>query len=153
MGDVSETDQSETQAFRDAWNVARRVMKKRFRVLGLVHDAYSKMADNEDALGRIKEDLVGMLRLIRAWATRDYDRVPWRSILYAVAAIIYLVNPADAIPDALAGIGFVDDVAVITAVAKAIQKDLQQFREWDEEQPQEAAAESVDVETIQPREG
>ena len=124
-----------------AWHVAKKVIQKRFRVLGLVHEAYGKLAENEDALERIRKDLSGMLRLIKAWATKEYSRVPWRSVLYALAAVIYLLNPADAIPDALAGIGFVDDVAVITAVARAIQKDLEKFRKWERQQQVETVEE------------
>lgn len=151
MGDLfdSETLAGTRKSLRRAWKAARHVLKKRLRVLGLVHQAYDKLAENEDALGRIRRDLVGMLRLISAWASREYQRVPWRSVLYAVAAVIYLLNPADAIPDALLGIGFVDDIAVITAVAKAIQKDLEQFRAWEQQQD-DAVEETTDVEPAAP---
>ena len=149
MPNKSDTGEKDPNSSKDglrwAWNVARKVIKKRFRVLGLVHEAYGKLAENEDALERIRKDLSGMLRLIKAWASQEYSKVPWRSVLYALAAVIYLLNPADAIPDVLAGIGFVDDVAVVTAVARAIQKDLERFRKWERRQQQIETVEEKEV--------
>ncbi|MEX0822159.1 MAG: DUF1232 domain-containing protein [Rhodothermales bacterium] len=72
-----------------------------------------------------------MIRMARAWATRSYAGIPWRSVVYVVAAIIYFVNPADLVPDVLAGIGFVDDAAVIGAVVHSVTDDLSAFRDWE----------------------
>ena len=120
---------------RSAFAVARRaaaqVIKRRFRVLSLARDAYGKLAKNEDALDEVKDDLRALTRYARAWAKREYRAVPWRSLLYAVAGLIYFVNPIDLVPDALLGIGFVDDVAVIGFVAGALRKDLNSFRDWE----------------------
>lgn len=120
---------------RSAFNVARRaalgVVKRRFRVLGLARDAYVKLTKNEDALKEVQGDLRTLTRYARAWAKREYRAMPWKSLLYAVAALVYFVNPIDLVPDALAGLGFVDDVAVIGFVANAIRKDLENFRAWE----------------------
>ncbi|HET6569056.1 MAG TPA: YkvA family protein [Rhodothermales bacterium] len=120
------------KAFSIAEQSARKVLRRRLRVLYLAKDAYQKLAGEGDALGHARTDLTLMLRLARAWARREYQAVPWKSLLYAVAAIIYFVNPVDLIPDALAGIGFIDDVAVITTVVGAIRKDLDAFRYWEQ---------------------
>ena len=61
--------------------------------------------------------------------------LPWRSAFYSVAALIYFLNPVDLIPDALIGIGFIDDVAVIGAVVNAIRKDLDGFVSWERQLP------------------
>ena len=118
-------------AFSVAERSARRVLRRRLRVLYLARDAYRKLAGEGDALGHASMDLKLMLRLARAWARREYQAVPWKSVLYAVAAIIYFVNPVDLRPDALAGIGFIDDVTVITTVVGAIRADLDAFRSWE----------------------
>ncbi|MGI9174855.1 MAG: YkvA family protein [Rhodothermales bacterium] len=118
-------------AFAIASGAAAQVIKRRFRVLSLARDAYAKLAKNEDALEEVKEDLRALTRYARAWAKREYRAVPWRSLLYAVAGLIYFVNPIDLVPDALLGIGFIDDVAVIGFVAGALRKDLNDFRDWE----------------------
>jgi uncharacterized membrane protein YkvA (DUF1232 family) len=102
-------------------------------MIRLIHTGYDKMSKNPSALARVREDLRTMLRLARAWVRKEYRALPWRSILYAVAALIYFVNPADVLPDALFGLGFVDDVAVITAVARTLHEDLEAFLAWETE--------------------
>ena len=120
---------------RDAFSLAQRaathVLKRRTRLVRLLARSMKKLTRNERALARAKDDLRALIRLANAWANRQYHNVPWRSVLYATAALIYFVNPIDLIPDALIGIGFVDDIAVLTAVVRAIRKDLKAFRIWE----------------------
>ncbi len=122
---------SQNPAFALARRAAVRVMRRRARLFRLVRSAYARLARHEQALAWIRDDLRTLLRLARTWARREYRAVPWRSVLYAVAALLYFVNPVDLIPDALAGIGFVDDVAVVGAVVRAIRADLERFRRWE----------------------
>lgn len=122
------------RSFDTARKAAENVLKRRMRVLHLTRDAYMKLASEQDALTRVRSDLHLMLRLSRSWALREYRTIPWKSLLYVVAAIVYFVNPVDLIPDVLAGLGFIDDVAVIAAVVGAIRRDLDAFRDWELEQ-------------------
>lgn len=119
---------------------ARQVLHRRFRVLRLARDAYGKLEENESTLARVRDDLSAMLRLAAAWARKEYQRVPWRSLIYLVAALIYFINPVDLIPDALVGLGFVDDIAVVGAVVSSIHDDLEAFREWQKEMGSDADA-------------
>jgi uncharacterized membrane protein YkvA (DUF1232 family) len=119
------------RAFKFAENAARQVLRKRFKVLRLTRDAYAKLSRNESSLSRAADDLRVMLRMTRAWARKEYQAVPWRVILCVVAAMIYFVNPADLIPDVLTGLGFVDDAAVIGAVVRSINSELNAFRNWE----------------------
>lgn len=119
------------RAFALAQNAARQVVSKRFKVLRLTRDAYAKLGRNEGSLFRAADDLRVMLRLSRAWARKEYLGVPWRVLLCIVAAMIYFVNPADLIPDVLTGLGFVDDAAVIGAVVRSINSELNAFRSWE----------------------
>ena len=93
------------------------------------------MVDNEKDIARIQDDILALLRFLKAWVKRDYVKMPWRSLLYAVAALVYFVNPIDLVPDALLGLGFVDDVAVVTAVMTAIRNDLKRFIAWEKTLP------------------
>jgi len=54
-----------------------------------------------------------MLRLIRAYSKGEYRGVPDSTLVVIVAAIIYLINPLDVIPDALPALGFLDDATVL----------------------------------------
>ncbi len=83
---------------------------------------------------RAAQDLRTLVRLAKAWAFREYRRVPWRTVTYVVAAMLYFINPIDLVPDMLIGIGFVDDAAVVHAVIHSLHNDLIAFRKWENRQ-------------------
>lgn len=134
-------DTKQRRSFALARRAAVRVLRRRTRIIRLLHNGYKKVVDNEKDIARVQDDILALLRFLKAWVTRDYVRMPWRSLLYAVAALIYFVNPIDLVPDALLGLGFVDDVAVVTAVITAIRNDLKRFIAWEKTLP----AVAVDV--------
>ena len=48
-------------------------------------------------------------------------KTPLRAKGILVAALAYFVMPADAIPDVILGLGFTDDIAVLTAAITAVK--------------------------------
>ncbi len=119
------------RVFHVSQQAARQVLRRRFRVLALLKRAYLKLGVHSNAMAQVQHDLHTMLRMVRAWALREYRTIPWKSLVYIVAAIVYFVNPIDLIPDVLAGIGFIDDAAVAAAVVRAVHEQLSAFREWE----------------------
>jgi len=97
----------------------------------VVDEALRKARRNKGALEKVWDDLRTLLRLIRTWARKEYRDVPWRTIVLAIAAVVYFVNPFDVIPDFLPGLGFIDDAVIIAFVAHSIHKDLEKFRRWE----------------------
>lgn len=79
----------------------------------------------------LTDKLQSIVRLVRAYINKEYRIVPWQTLMLAVAALIYFVNPFDAIADFLPLIGFFDDAAVLTAVLASINHDLNAFLEWE----------------------
>jgi len=77
------------------------------------------------------DDLSTLIRLVRAYMSGDYKEVPWETIAYAIGALLYTVSPIDLIPDAIPGVGLVDDAAVIAFVVKSLTDDLKDFRRWE----------------------
>src|SRR5205807_1931573 len=64
--------------------------------------------------------LQAMLRLIRAYFRGEYRNVSQEALVFIVAAVSYLVDPFDLIPDEIPFLGFLDDATVIAfAVAPA----------------------------------
>lgn len=96
-------------------------------------DAAMRKAEGKGrgALAKVWEGFKALIRLTRAYATRRYTRVPWKTMVYVVGAIVYFVSPFDLIPDFLVGFGLFDDAAVIGWVLRSIKKDLDAFREWE----------------------
>lgn len=95
--------------------------------------ALRKAKDHRAALATLWDDLQALVRLVTAWARREYTAIPWRSILMATGALVYFVNPLDAVPDAIPGFGYVDDASVIAVVAAALKTDIARFVRWEQE--------------------
>lgn len=77
-------------------------------------------------------DLMALFRMVRARVRGEYKELPWRSMVSALAAIVYFVNPLDVVPDVVPFLGYVDDAAVMAFVLRMIAGDLSRFREWED---------------------
>lgn len=53
--------------------------------------------------------------------------VAWKSKALAIAALVYLVSPFDAVPDVIPFAGLADDVAVIAAVVSTLAVELEKY--------------------------
>ena len=72
-----------------------------------------------------------MLRLIRAHERGEYKSVSNDDLTLIVAALNYLVDPFDLIPDTTPLLGFVDDVTVVGFVVDKTQQALDDFMIWE----------------------
>jgi len=80
-----------------------------------------------------KEDwayLQTMLRLVRAHHRGEYDQVSKDALMWIIAALNYLVDPFDLIPDKTPFLGFVDDATVVEFVAARTRQTLDDFMTW-----------------------
>ena len=60
----------------------------------------------------------------------EYGRILSNDLLWIVAALNYLIDRFDLIPDATPVLGFVDDATVIELVATKTRKTLDDFMMW-----------------------
>src|SRR5215468_792673 len=72
-----------------------------------------------------------MLRLIRAYHRGEYDQVSDDALLWIIAALKYLVDPFDLIPDKTPFLGFVDDANVVELVKDKTRRTLDDFMKWE----------------------
>ncbi len=72
-----------------------------------------------------------MLRLVRSYAGGGYRDVSASTLVVIIAAIIYVVDPLDVIPDAVPALGFLDDVTVIALAVKRSRPALDRFMVWE----------------------
>jgi len=100
------------------------------KTVHLIEEAIEKANKNKGALKEIWENLLALFRLVKAWAMGQYKDVPWQTVILAITAIIYFVNPFDLIPDFLPG-GYVDDATVVGFVINSIINDLDAFKNWE----------------------
>lgn len=99
--------------------------------LKLLDAAQKKAQAQADRITQVKADFAKLLRMTTAYAKGEYKRVPWTSIVTAVVAIAYFVNPFDVIPDFLVGAGYLDDASVIALCLNSVRKDLADFIAWE----------------------
>jgi uncharacterized membrane protein YkvA (DUF1232 family) len=72
-----------------------------------------------------------MLRLVRAHHRGEYDQVAKDALMWIVAALNYLVDPFDLIPDNTPFLGFVDDATVVEFVVTKTHQTLDDFMTWE----------------------
>jgi uncharacterized membrane protein YkvA (DUF1232 family)/tRNA A-37 threonylcarbamoyl transferase component Bud32 len=72
-----------------------------------------------------------MLRLVRAYYRGEYHQVSDDALLWIIAALKYLVDPFDLIPDKTPFLGFVDDANVVELVKAKTQRTLDDFMKWE----------------------
>jgi uncharacterized membrane protein YkvA (DUF1232 family) len=118
------------RGFENARKKAEEFIKSNERLSQLVQEALEKARRKRQALQGFWEELLQLIELVSAYARGEYRNIPWKTIVYAIAAIIYFVNPFDIIPDFIFGIGFLDDAAVIAFVINAIREEMERFREF-----------------------
>ena len=83
-------------------------------------------------IGNKASDIAVLMSMIRAYAKKQYTDVSVTTILLAIAALVYVVNPFDLIPDYMIGAGQLDDAAALLLVLQAIHMDLDKYKKWQE---------------------
>jgi len=94
--------------------------------LARVDEKFKKLGTPGKKLAYIPE----MIMLIRSYAIKEYEDISLVEIIAIIAALIYFVSPLDIIPDALPGIGVLDDALVIAVVIGWCDDDLDKYMEW-----------------------
>jgi len=75
--------------------------------------------------------LLAMLRLIHAYCRGEYRNASQDALLFIIAAISYLVDPFDLIPDEIPFLGFLDDATVVAFAATRTKEELDDFMIWE----------------------
>ena len=124
---------------RFALTRARRLVESPKKLLRVIEQARRKQESARAASGlkRVLEELGTMLHLVQAWARGEYSGVSKANLLLIVGAVVYFLMPTDLVPDFIAGLGFVDDAAVIAWVVGTVSDELAKFSAWRqaEEEP------------------
>jgi uncharacterized membrane protein YkvA (DUF1232 family) len=72
-----------------------------------------------------------MLRLVRAYHRGEYHQVSDETLVWIIAALKYLVDPFDLIPDKTPFLGLVDDAYIVELVAHKTRRTLDAFMAWE----------------------
>ncbi len=73
-----------------------------------------------------------LVSLIKSYAKKEYTDIPIGTIVAITSALLYFVSPIDIIPDAIPGVGYLDDAAVVALCLKMVDSDVEEYKRWRE---------------------
>ncbi|MGO1581105.1 MAG: YkvA family protein [Peptoniphilaceae bacterium] len=109
--------------------VSEAVYKDKNRFFKLAKDVKHKSVNIEE-FNIIEHEIKLMVNLSKDYIRGNYKKVSKTSMLTIIASFIYLLNPMDVVPDFLLGIGFLDDLTVLTYAISKIKKELDKYENW-----------------------
>jgi len=92
--------------------------------------ALQQRVQSSERLRPFIDDIDTAYSLLRDYSTRRYREIPWASIAAIVAALLYVLNPLDLIPDLLPFFGFIDDASILALCWSMVRTDLDKYQEY-----------------------
>lgn len=89
--------------------------------------------DIENKLPRLKqvfEQAKIMLSMVKDYWSGAYREIPYWAISAISLALLYVLNPADVVPDVIVGVGYLDDATVVAFCVKLVERELERYQEW-----------------------
>jgi curved DNA-binding protein CbpA len=90
---------------------------------------WRKVEKAAPSLNQILQNVRDLYSLFKDAVQRKYKLHPM-SLGIIGGGLLYLIIPTDFIPDFIPFVGFLDDVAVLTTIIKALQGELLTYRNW-----------------------
>ncbi len=59
-----------------------------------------------------------------------YREMPWWAVAIAATAMLYAINPADAVPNVIPFVGTLDDLAVVAVAVRILRRELIKYCEF-----------------------
>jgi uncharacterized membrane protein YkvA (DUF1232 family) len=81
-------------------------------------------------LGKFVYDFKLLIAVVRDYWKGRYRKIPFWTVAAIVAALLYVLNPFDLIPDFIPIVGQIDDAAVVAACLLMVRQDLHRYKKW-----------------------
>jgi uncharacterized membrane protein YkvA (DUF1232 family) len=109
-------------------------LEKLFEKRKLITNELRKIPDR---MQKVTNQARLVMELTDDFRSGRYRSISWLSIAVGAACLVYAVSPGDVIPDALPGVGALDDMVVLTLAMRFLEKDLRAYarsKGYDEKQ-------------------
>ncbi|MDD7352796.1 MAG: DUF1232 domain-containing protein [Peptoniphilaceae bacterium] len=117
------------KTLRNLMPYANKILKNKDRLNKVVEESISK-TNKLDLFKKISRELKLALGLVIDYSKGNYRDVKKKDIILIVAGFLYLLNPADIVPDFILFFGFFDDLSVLTFILKKLDKELEKYDAW-----------------------
>jgi len=84
---------------------------------------------------KIMDDLSVAYNMIQDTVAKNYTELPTNTLMMLTAVLLYVISPVDVIPDTIPVVGWLDDAWVISRLFPALRKDVDKYRAWKKENP------------------
>ena len=112
----------------------------RGRLPAVLFAVAKKRSSKGGVLKGLRDDLSVFQALCVAWWKGEYRAVSKPALVAVVAGLLYFLSPLDAIPDWIPGLGFIDDLAVLSWIMRKWAGELDAFRAWRDAQSADVKA-------------
>jgi uncharacterized membrane protein YkvA (DUF1232 family) len=110
---------------------AEALLKQPNRLREKLVNARKKLGQTDSGqLQGIKSQLTELIEFSQDMLRGNYQAIDVKTPVMVVAAILYFLLPIDSIPDFILGLGYLDDVTVITFVFRQLSNELEKYRAW-----------------------
>ena len=109
---------------------AQSLLTKKHKTVEKLQQGVVKAIENKNSLLKIWTEIQLFFSIVKDYANGSYTAIPKRSIIAMTAGILYFISPIDLVPDFILGLGFLDDIYIITMVYRQVEKDLKQYQVW-----------------------
>lgn len=122
--------------FRKMLRRARTIISDQSQSGNVVQDVRAKLQKDEiqESLKGFMDKIQALIRLVDQYRLGNYREISKKSMITVLGGLLYFLSPVDAIPDFIAGLGLVDDVAIIGYVWKTVNQEIQQFLSWEKDE-------------------
>lgn len=140
------TNEMATKELKKGFNNAKSIVKDDTKLERFIM-RFSKSWKSNTFAKDIVNDVELLFSLVKDYKSGAYKEVPVGTIVAIISALVYVINPFDLIPDAIPGIGVLDDAAVVVACVKLIQSDIEKYKNWLKNNPKNKGAKTTSQKT------
>jgi len=114
---------------------ARKVAEDDGQLKSLIDKVMTKAGElvQHEKLQALFSTVETFVKMVKSYLTGEYREYPKRTLLLILFGLIYFLMPLDAIPDFIPITGFIDDLSVLLWVSRSIQKDVEAFKDWEDQ--------------------
>jgi uncharacterized membrane protein YkvA (DUF1232 family) len=115
-------------------NRATKLLGKPFKVVTILNETASKLADKESKDNKFKQlfDVaLTVVRMLRSYITGDYREIQGSTVISGLAVLLYVLSPIDLVPDFIPVLGFLDDLSLVSWFVGKFQLEITRYRDWE----------------------